>query len=208
MIVGENGSGKSTLLDALTFGLFGKPFRKINKPQLVNSINNSDCVVEIEFDIGSRSFLIRRGVKPNIFEIVVDGVLLNQDARVKDYQDVLEKTILKLNYKSFTQIIVLGSSSFQPFMQLPVASRREVIEDLLDIQIFSVMNQLLKERVVENDLELTTNSGKLEINSEKIKVQEKYIKEVKEINNDKIQKTENDIKENTRRIEETNKSIQ
>ena len=208
LIVGENGSGKSTLLDALTFGLFGKPFRKINKPQLVNSINNSDCLVEVEFDIGSRSFLIRRGIKPNIFEIIVDGVLLNQDARVKDYQDVLEKTILKLNYKSFTQIIVLGSSSFQPFMQLPIASRREVIEDLLDIQIFSVMNQLLKERVVENDSELTFNSNKLELNSEKIKVQEKYINEVKEINNDKIQKTENDIKENTRRVEENNESIQ
>lgn len=208
LILGENGSGKSTMLDALTFGLFGRPFRKINKPQLVNSINNSDCLVEVEFDIGTRSFLIRRGIKPNIFEIFIDGVLLNQDARAKDYQEVLEKTMLKLNHKSFTQIIMLGSSSFQPFMQLPVASRREVIEDLLDIQIFSVMNQLLKERAVENDSELHSNSGDLELNSEKIKVQEKYIKEVKEINSDKIEKTKKDIEQNNRRIEENNESIQ
>ena len=208
LIVGENGSGKSTMLDALTFGLFGKPFRKINKPQLINSVNSSDCLVEVEFDMGSKSFLIRRGIKPNIFEIFVDGDLLNQDAKARDYQDTLEKTILKLNYKSFTQIIILGSSSFQPFMQLPVASRREVIEDLLDIQIFSVMNQLLKERGIENDLGLHSNSGDLELNSEKIKVQEKYIEEVKEINNDKIQKTKEDIGQNNGRIEENNKTVQ
>ena len=208
LIVGENGSGKSTMLDALTFGLFGKAFRKINKPQLINSVNSSDCLVEVEFDIGSKSFIVRRGIKPNVFEIFVDGILLNQDAKVRDYQDVLEKTILKLNYKSFTQIIVLGSSSFQPFMQLPISSRREVIEDLLDIQIFSVMNQLLKDRSAENGLELRSNNDDLELNSEKIRIQEKYIEEVKEINNDKIEKTKKDIRENNKRIEENNKTIQ
>ena len=134
LIVGHNGSGKSTLLDALTFGLFGRPFRKINKPQLVNSVNGSGLVVEVDFTIGKKMYMVRRGIKPNFFEILVDGVLLNQDAKMKDYQEKLE-SILKLNYKSFTQIIVLGSSSFQPFMQLPLSHRREIIEDLLGIQI-------------------------------------------------------------------------
>ena len=132
LILGENGSGKSTMLDALTFVLFSKPFRKINKPQLINSINNSNLLVEVEFIIGSKKYLVRRGIKPAIFEIYINDKLLNQDAKAKDYQDKLEKQILKLNYKSFTQIIILGSSSFQPFMQLPLAARRDVIEDLLD----------------------------------------------------------------------------
>ena len=149
LIVGDNGSGKSTLLDALTFGLFGKPFRRINKPQLVNSVNLSGLVVEVDFSIGKKTYMVRRGIKPSFFEIFVDDVLLDQDSKVKDYQERLE-TILKLNYKSFTQIIVLGSSSFQPFMQLPLSHRREIIEDLLGIQIFSAMNILLKEKIAEN----------------------------------------------------------
>jgi DNA repair exonuclease SbcCD ATPase subunit len=147
LIIGSNGAGKSTLLDALCFGLFNKPFRKINKPQLANSINERECVVEIEFSIGSVGYKIVRGIKPGIFEIYRNGALIDQDAANKDYQKYLEQSILKFNFKSFTQVVILGSSTFVPFMQLPAAHRREVIEDLLDIQIFSRMNVLLKDRV-------------------------------------------------------------
>jgi len=150
LIVGDNGSGKSTVLDALCFGLFNKPFRRITKPQLVNSINDGGLLVEIEFDYGSKSYKVRRGVKKNIFEIYVDGKRLNQDAKVTDQQEYLEKTILKLNYKSFTQIVLLGTAGFVPFMQLKSTDRRAIIEDLLDIQIFSVMNLLLKNKISEN----------------------------------------------------------
>jgi len=147
LIIGENGAGKSTFLDAITFALFGKPFRNINKPQLVNSINEKDCVVEIEFKIGKTNYKVVRGIKPNTFEIYVNGDLLNQDAKAKDYQDYLEKVILKMNYKSFTQIVILGSTNFTPFMQLSAADRRTVIEDLLDIQIFSSMNVIVKNKL-------------------------------------------------------------
>ena len=150
LIVGTNGSGKSTMLDALCFALFGKPFRNVNKPNLLNSINGRECVVEINFSIGNKEFKIVRGIKPNIFEIYQDSVLLNQDAAVRDYQDYLERFILKLNYKSFTQIVILGSASFTPFMQLSASDRRSIIEDLLDIQIFSTMNGLVKERLTGN----------------------------------------------------------
>ena len=150
LIIGENGSGKSTILDALTFGLFGRPFRSINKNQLVNSINQGGTEVEIEFSIGSKEYVVKRGISKNFFTIYQDGTLLNQDASVRDYQEVLEKTILKLNYKSFTQIVILGSSSFIPFMRLRASDRRTIIEDLLDIEIFSVMNYLLKGRVAQN----------------------------------------------------------
>ena len=146
LIVGANGSGKSTMLDALCFVLFGKSFRNINKGQLVNAINQKDCVVEIEFDIGNKSFKVIRGIKPNVFEIYSNGELINQDAAAKDYQEYLEKFILKLNYKSFTQIVLLGSASFVPFMQLSASDRRSIIEDLLDIQIFSRMNGVLKDK--------------------------------------------------------------
>ena len=212
LVIGENGSGKSTMLDALTFSLFSKPFRKVNKTQMINTVNAKGCMAEIEFDIGNKSYMVRRGQKPKIFEIYVNDKLLNQDAKVKDYQDRLEKQILKLNYKSFTQIIVLGSSSFQPFMQLPAFHRREVIEDLLDIQIFSIMNQILKERITDNKDELFMNDQTLELNSDKIEIQRKYIQEVKEINNDKITKTKEFILESqkeasdNRRIIETNKT--
>ena len=150
LVVGTNGSGKSTLLDALCFVLFGKPFRGINKPQLCNSINQKDCLVECGFDIGNKKYKIIRGIKPNVFEIYIDGELLNQDAASRDYQEHLEKFILKLNYKSFTQIVILGSASFVPFMQLSSSDRRAIIEDLLDIQIFSVMNGVVKDRLSVN----------------------------------------------------------
>lgn len=150
LIIGENGAGKSTLLDAITFVLFNKPFRKVNKPQLVNSINNKHCVVEIEFEIGKNKYLVRRGMKPNVFEIYRNDDMLNQDAANRDYQEMLEKYILKLNYKAFCQVVIIGSASFVPFMQLSAAARREVIEDILDIKIFSSMNALLKDEVSEN----------------------------------------------------------
>ena len=159
LIIGENGTGKSTVLDALTYGLFSKPFRKINKPQLINSINRKDCLVEIIFQIGDKEYSVIRGMNPGRFEIYVDGVLLSQSAKSKDYQEILEKQILKLNWKSFTQIIVLGSSSFLPFMQLNASHRREVIEDLLDIQIFSIMNMLLKDKMLSSK-KLFSKSGK------------------------------------------------
>ena len=150
LIVGENGAGKSTILDAICFCLFNKPFRNINKPQLMNSINGKGLQVEIEFSIGPKEYKIVRGSRPGIFEIYVNDELLNQDAASKDYQKYLEDTVLKLNYKSFTQIVILGSASFTPFMQLPLGHRREIIEDILDIQIFTVMNSVLKNKV--NDI--------------------------------------------------------
>ena len=149
LVIGDNGSGKSTLLDALTFGLFGKPFRNIKKDQLVNSVNERDCRVEVYFNIGRRKYLIIRGIRPNRFEIYMDGKLVNQDASVRDYQKHLENNILKLNYRSFTQVVILGSSSFIPFMQLTPAHRRDVVEDILDIKIFSMMNVILKQKMKE-----------------------------------------------------------
>ena len=147
LIIGSNGAGKSTILDALTFSLFGKPFRKINKPMLVNSINQKDCLVEIEFVIGKNSFVVKRGIKPARFEIYQNDQMLDQSSTTNDYQKHLETNILKMNYKSFTQIVVLGSSTFVPFMRLPISQRRDIIEDILDIQIFSVMNTVLKDKV-------------------------------------------------------------
>ena len=146
LVVGENGAGKSTILDALSFALYNKPFRKINRPQLVNAITQKDAVVELEFTVGGKEYLVRRGIKPAVFEILVNDQLLNQSSNVREYQEILEKNILKMNHKSFSQIIVLGSANFMPFMQLTAQDRREVIEDLLDIQIFSTMNILLKEK--------------------------------------------------------------
>ena len=167
LIIGDNGSGKSTILDALTFVLFGKPFRKINKPQLINSINNKDCVVEIEFDTNGKSYRIVRGIKPNIFEIYSGGVMINQDSSMRDYQEHLEKYILKMNYKSFTQIVILGSASFTPFMQLTPADRRVIIEDLLDIQIFSVMSMLVKIKFQTNREEMEKTRIAINLKNEK-----------------------------------------
>ena len=147
LIIGTNGSGKSTMLDALTFALFNKPFRKINKSQLINTVNEKDCVVEIEFNVNNREYLVRRGIKPNIFDIEVNGSPLHKQADDRTNQKILEDTILKVNYKSFTQIVILGSSTFVPFMQLSGSNRRDVIEDLLDIRIFSAMNGLIKDNI-------------------------------------------------------------
>lgn len=180
LIVGENGAGKSTILDAICFSLFGKAFRNINKPQLVNSINEKHLVVEIEFDIGRKEYKIVRGVKPTIFEIYCNGELLNQDAAARDYQKYLEETILKLNYKSFTQIVILGSASFTPFMQLPASHRREVIEDILDIQIFSVMNVILKTKLSTIRDVIRDIDNKIEVGKQKVQLQQNYIKQLEQ----------------------------
>ena len=180
LIIGENSAGKSTILDALCFCLFGKAFRNINKPQLVNSINQKNCLVETEFTIGKRHYKITRGMKPGIFEIHQDNNLLSQDAAIRDYQKYLEDKILKLNYKSFTQIVILGSASFTPFMQLPQGSRREVIEDILDIQIFSVMNNILKTRIITQKDLIKEAENKIELSKQKAKLQQDYIEQLEQ----------------------------
>lgn len=204
LIVGENGSGKSTMLDALCFVLFGKAFRNINKPQLLNSINGKDCVVEIEFETGNKSYKVIRGIKPNKFEIYCDNQLLNQDAASRDYQELLEKFILKLNYKSFTQIVILGSASFTPFMQLSASDRRAIIEDLLDIQIFSTMNGLVKERISNNKDLIGENKHKIEMTNQKKELIKKHIEELKQNNHKEIKKHEEDIKNNMEVISNIN----
>ena len=183
LIIGENGAGKSTILDALCFGLFGKGFRSISKPLLVNSVNGSGTLVEVEFEIGSKRFRVRRGIKPNVFEIYVDGKMYNQDANARDYQKHLEQQILKLNYRSFTQVVILGSSTFIPFMQLRARYRREVVEEILDIQIFSLMNVLLKgemKTLIEHIREIEYEKSLCE---EKIELQKQYIGELKKNKN-------------------------
>ena len=200
LIVGENGSGKSTMLDALCFGLFGKAFRNINKPNLLNSINQKDCVVEIEFNIGKKEYKVIRGIKPTIFEIYQNGDLLNQDAASKDYQEVLEKSILKLNYKSFTQIVILGSASFVPFMQLSAADRRAIIEDLLDIQIFSTMNSIVKEKI-SNNKELTNDKKhEIELEQQLFDLKKKHLDEMRQDNEEKISINEKEIQRSLQTI--------
>ena len=193
LVVGHNGAGKSTMLDALAFALFGKAHRNISKPQLVNTINNKDCVVEIEFTVSGSDLKVVRGIKPNIFEIWKDGTMINQSSHAKEYQKILEQNIIKLNHKSFHQIVVLGSSSFIPFMQLPAQHRRDVIEDLLDINVFSKMNQILKEKnsILKDDLKSVDYDA--ELNKEKIDLQNKYIKEVEALSVEQINSKESDI---------------
>jgi len=193
LIVGSNGSGKSTMLDALCFALFGKPFRNVNKPNLLNSINGRDCVVEIEFSIGNKQYKIIRGIKPNVFEIYQDQVLLNQDAAVRDYQDYLEKVILKLNYKSFTQIVILGSASFTPFMQLSAADRRAIIEDLLDIQIFSTMNSLVKDRLANNKDLMMQKKNEIELYKQRYDLKKEHLDKLNQNNEEKIKEYEKEI---------------
>ena len=190
IIVGANGAGKSTILDALTFALFGKPFRKINKPQLLNSINQGDCVVNLNFNIGRNKYEVTRGIKPAVFEVKQNGVALNQDASVVDQQKNFEQTILKMNYKSFTQIVVLGSSTFVPFMRLPLAARRDIIEDILDIQIFSSMNVNLKDKIRNINNELLDHEYKLSLVKEKIDMQKKFMLDIEKKNKEDIQEKE------------------
>ena len=201
LIIGENGAGKSTILDALAFGLFSKPFRKVNKPQLLNSITKRDLVVELEFSINKNEYKIIRGLRPNIFEVYANGTLMNQSAEMKDYQDILEKQVLKISYKSFCQVVVLGSASFVPFMQLPTGQRRDIIEDLLDLQIFTVMNNLLKIKTAENRDLLIENSSDKRVVTEKIKLIRQHLIEMQN-NNEVI------IAEKKERLEEVLSQIE
>lgn len=195
LIIGQNGAGKSTILDALTFVLFGKSFRKINKPQLINTTNEKDCVVEIEFTIGTINWKVVRGIKPNIFEIYRDGISLNQQSNAIDQQKHLEQSILKMNYKSFTQIVILGSSNFVPFMQLSASGRREVIEDILDIKIFSSMNMIVKEKLRKQREDIKVLSLKKESLTDKVKMQENFIREMESRGKDTIKKIDQKISE-------------
>ena len=205
LIIGDNGSGKSTVLDALTFGLFGKPFRRIKKDQLVNSVNGRGCEVEVNFRIGRKKFLIQRGIKPTKFSIYTDGKLINQDASSKDYQRHLENNILKLNHRSFTQVVILGSSSFVPFMQLTAAARREVVEEILDIKVFSLMNAILKQRVKNNKERSRDITYQNELLEHKIELQEKQIQDAKEKGKISLTALQKKIKNNQKEIENLKK---
>ena len=217
LIIGENGAGKSTILDALCFGLFGKPFRQISKNQLINTVNAQGTIVEIEFETQNKNVKVVRGIKPNTFEIWVDGNMINQSANAKDYQKHLEQQILKLNYRSFTQVVILGSSTFIPFMQLKSQARREVVEDILDIKIFSLMNLILKGKVKSLNADISENQYQVELNREKVELQENYIEDI-ERNKDTLlsQKTtlrdgnEEEVfsrKEEANRITEENQTL-
>ncbi len=215
LIVGQNGAGKSTIIEALVFALFNKSFRKVNKNQLINSINEKDCLVEVEFSVGSVEWKVRRGIKPNIFEIIKNGKVLDQASSAVDQQKWFEQTVLKLNYKSFTQIVVLGSSTFVPFMQLPAASRREVIEDLLDIKIFSTMNVILKDRIKVTGDELKESESQIQFLKEKAELQKQFIKTIESQNKktidqkkDKIESLNNDISDCESKISEMEDQIE
>lgn len=193
LIVGKNGYGKSTFLDALTFALFGKSFRGINKPQLVNSINEKDCLVEVEFKVGTVDYRVRRGIKPNVFEIYRNGSLLDQSSSAVDQQKWFEQSVLKMNYKSFTQIVIIGSSNFVPFMQLSPAHRREVIEDLLDIKIFSSMNNIIKDKIRVLKEEIKTLDLKKQSLKDKVQMQKDFIEEIENRGKENIDKKKKTI---------------
>src|SRR5210317_958016 len=199
LVVGQNGAGKSTMLDAISFGLFGKPHRNITKPQLLNSINNKQCVVEVEFSVGQTEYKVVRGIKPGKFEIYKNDQMFNQESHAKEYQKMLEQNILKLNHKSFHQVVVLGSSSFIPFMQLPAGHRRDVIEDLLDINVFSKMNMLLREQTNTLKEQIKDINYNIDIQKNKIETQTKYIRDITAL-------TEENKKEYESRIQESKNS--
>lgn len=201
LISGTNGAGKSTLLDAITFGLYGKPFRKINKGQLMNSINKKELLVEIDFSVGGAEYTVRRGMKPNLFEIIKNGKLVDQDAAVKDYQSYLESSILGINYKSFNQIVVLGSATYVPFMELPASTRRDIIEDLLDIQVFSTMNLLAKDRIVENRTGLTENSYQTELVEQRIDSAKDHNESIRKIRKVEVEKIREKMQVHIEKIE-------
>jgi DNA repair exonuclease SbcCD ATPase subunit len=210
LIVGKNGAGKSTLLDAITYALFGKPFRNINKPQLHNSITRKGLLVELEMKINGIPYLIRRGDRPGVFEVIQDGKLLNQNAKAKEYQDTLEKQIIKCNFKSFCQIVILGSATYSPFMALPAGNRREIIEDLLDLQIFTIMNKLLVQKTNDNNGAIYDSDRKKELASQKMKLIKKHLAEVQQNNDkmiiekrDRIAATEQQIEATQHEIEDT-----
>lgn len=210
LVIGKNGEGKSTMLDAICFALFGKPFRSINKPQLINSINQKQCLTEIEFSVDEKKYKVVRGMKPTVFEIWCNGVMLNQDAASKDYQKVLEQQILRLNYKTFTQVVILGAASFVPFMQLPAHQRREVIEDILDIRIFSIMNQLLKGKTQETKEEIQRIEDAVILAKEKVSAQKKLIQTITAARDSTVERLEEKINEALQQIataEVTQKSL-
>jgi DNA repair exonuclease SbcCD ATPase subunit len=208
LIVGDNGAGKSTILDALSFVLFGKAFRKVNKPQLINSITQKNLVVETEFSIGKQEYKIIRGIKPNIFEVYQNGKLLNQSAEMKDYQEILERQIIKVNHKSFCQVVVLGSATFQPFMQLSPSQRRDIIEDLLDLQIFTTMNNILKNKVMINSEEIFQAQAEKKLIEEKIKLIRQHLLELQNNNDQMVDEKKDRIKEANSQIEKINVDYQ
>lgn len=208
LIIGPNGAGKSTIIEAIVFALFNKSFRKVNKNQLINSINEKDCRVELEFSIGSKEYKIIRGLKPNIFEIWIDGTPMDQVSVTLDQQKYLEQNILKLNYKSFTQIVILGSSTFVPFMQLPAAHRREIIEDLLDIRIFSTMNVILKDRIKTNNDNIKIRMNEIDFLKEKVKMQKDHIDYIESQSQKTIDDKVSQISEYEVQIKECNETLE
>lgn len=208
LISGGNGSGKSTVLDAIVFALYGKPFRKINKPQLLNSINQKDLLVEIEFTTGTNHFMVRRGIKPGVFEIYKNGTLVDQESATRDYQAYLEQNILNLNYKSFNQIVILGSATYVPFMELPAHARREIIEDLLDIQVFSTMNVLLKDKITINKNSITENAYQKDLVESKLESAQEHNASIRKIREDEVSKIKEKMNEHISKIEKEQESIQ
>lgn len=207
LVIGANGCGKSTGIDALTYALYGKAFRNINKNQMINSINQKNCLVEVEFSIGKKEYKVTRGMRPHVFTIECDGVVVNQDAALRDYQKVLEQQILRLNYKTFTQVVILGSSSYIPFMQLPLASRREIIEDLLDIRIFSNMNQILKEKIQTTKEAISSIETKISTHREKTEAQKKIIDTMTSSKNDIIESIRSQITFNETEIDQISTAV-